>query len=123
MALALNLTLTSALILKRTLTNSLTHTHRNPSPDVDIARPSILQEATPLPALIGERVLLADGCADLSSATPSSASKLFYSRLGAEAMPHHNLWQIFCQPELRPCCTDGNSFLQVRSHGPQRCCS
>lgn len=27
-------------------------------------------------------------------------------------MPHHNAWQIFCQPELRPCCNDPDSFLQ-----------
>ena len=55
---------------------------------------------------------LHDGCSDLSSSVPSSASKLFYSRLGAKGMPHHNAWQIFCQPELRPCCNDPNSFLQ-----------
>ena len=42
----------------------------------------------------------------------SSASKLFYSRLGAAGMPHHNGWQIFCQPEIRPCCTDEDSFLR-----------
>ena len=55
---------------------------------------------------------LHDGCSDLMSPTPSSASKLFYSRLGAGGMPHHNAWQIFCQPELRPCCNDKGSFLQ-----------
>jgi hypothetical protein len=55
---------------------------------------------------------LHDGCADLSSTAPSAASKLFYSRLGAAGMPHHNAWQIFCQPELRPCCNDPVSFLQ-----------
>ena len=49
---------------------------------------------------------------DLSSSTPSAASKLFYSRLGAAGMPHHNSWQIFCQPELRACCNDPDSFLQ-----------
>jgi len=27
-------------------------------------------------------------------------------------MPHHNSWQIFCQPEMRPCCTDPDSFLR-----------
>ena len=27
-------------------------------------------------------------------------------------MPHHNAWQIFCQPELRPCCNDADSFLR-----------
>jgi len=55
---------------------------------------------------------LHDGCSDLSSPAPSSASKLFYSRLGAAGMPHHNAWPIFCQPELRPCCNDPDSFLQ-----------
>ena len=55
---------------------------------------------------------LHDGCTDLTSGTPSSASKLFYSRFGAAGMPHHNAWQIFCQPELRPCCNDPESFLQ-----------
>lgn len=56
---------------------------------------------------------LHDGCADLtSSGTPSSVSKLFYSRYGASGMPHHNAWQIFCQPEIRPCCTDPDSFLR-----------
>ena len=55
---------------------------------------------------------LHDGCGDLSASAPSSASKLFYSRLGAAGMPHHNAWQIFCQPELRPCCNDPESFLQ-----------
>lgn len=56
---------------------------------------------------------LHDGCGDLSSSgVPSSASKLFYSRLGAKGMPHHNAWQAFCQPELRPCCNDADSFLQ-----------
>ncbi len=55
---------------------------------------------------------LHDGCSDLTSGTPSSASKLFYSRFGAAGMPHHNVWQIFCQPELRPCCNDPESFLQ-----------
>ena len=24
----------------------------------------------------------------------------------------HTLWQIFCQPELRACCNDRDSFLQ-----------
>ena len=37
---------------------------------------------------------LHDGCADLSG-SPSSASKLFYSKLGAPGMPHHNAWQVF----------------------------
>ena len=55
---------------------------------------------------------LHDGCADLADAAPSSTSKLFYSRLGAAGMPHHNAWQVFCQPELLPCCHDPNSFLQ-----------
>ena len=55
---------------------------------------------------------LHDGCTDLSQPVPSSASKLFYSRFGAESMPHHNLWQAFCQPELRACCNDHESFLQ-----------
>ena len=56
---------------------------------------------------------LHDGCSDLTtSGTPSSVSKLLYSRYGAAGMPHHNAWQIFCQPELRPCCHDADSFLR-----------
>ena len=55
---------------------------------------------------------LHDGCNDLSSPAPSSATKLFYSRVGASGMPHHNPWPIFCQPELRTCCNDPESFLQ-----------
>jgi hypothetical protein len=27
-------------------------------------------------------------------------------------MPHHNAWQIFCQPEVRQCCKDDDSFLR-----------
>ena len=53
-----------------------------------------------------------DGCGDLSAQTPSSACKLFYALLGAAAMPHHNVWQAFCQPELPQCCTDPLSFLR-----------
>ena len=56
---------------------------------------------------------LHDGCSDLTGAgVPSSVSKLLYSRYGADGMPHHNAWQIFCQPELRPCCSDPQSFLR-----------
>ena len=55
---------------------------------------------------------LHDGCGDLGTSRPSAASKLFFSKLGAEAMPHHNGWQAFCLPELKQCCTDPSSFLR-----------
>ena len=54
-----------------------------------------------------------DGCGDMgSSPTPSAAAKLLLSKLGMEFMPHHNPWTIFCQPELKGCCTDPASFLR-----------
>ena len=53
-----------------------------------------------------------DGCADLESDAPSSAAKLFYSRLGADRMPHHNAWQLFCSEDVKPCCSHPDSFLR-----------
>ena len=52
-----------------------------------------------------------DGCSDLSAPSPSSAAKLFFSKLGERGMPHHNAWQIFCAQQLRQCCDDPDSFL------------
>eukprot|EP00965_Chrysotila_dentata_P134095 4434319-Pleurochrysis_carterae.AAC.1 len=52
-----------------------------------------------------------DGCDDIGSRGTSAAAKLYSARLPADRMPQHQPWQIFCQPQLRPCCHDVNSFL------------
>ena len=53
-----------------------------------------------------------DGCADLAQGGTSSASKYFHGRASAANAPDHAPWQIFCQPELRPCCDDPASILR-----------